>query len=115
MKEMTGWVGIVVLLCGLYSLYAAFQMKVKGVINTNLLLPKNMAFKKCKDTEGYIKETFPALLIFAVATTLCGALDLLNTFVVAIDIFYYISLALFLLSFVWFMVKAKKTREKYYN
>lgn len=115
MKDMTSWVGLVVLFCGLYSLYAAFQMKVKGIINTNLLLPKSMAHKKCKDTAAYIKEMFPALLVFAVATTICGTLDLLNSFVVEIDVFYYVSLVLFLLSFVWFMVRAKKTREKYYN
>ena len=114
MKYMTSWVGIAVLFCGCYCLYAAYQMKWKGVINTNLLLPKNMAFKKCKDTQGYIKEMFPTLLIFAIATTLCGAIDIVNSFLVSIEIAYYISLVLFLLSLVLFMVKAKKTREKYY-
>lgn len=114
MKDMTSWVGIVVLFCGFYCLYASYQMKCKGVINANLLLPKNMAYKKCKDTQSYIKEMFPTLLIFAIATTLCGMIDIINSFLVDIDVVYYISLVLFLLSLVLFMIKAKKTRERYY-
>jgi len=114
MKDMTSWVGIVVFGCGLYCLYAAFQLKVKGIVNTNLLLTKDMAYKKCKDIEGYKKEMFPVLFIFAILTTICGIVDMLNSFVVDIGILYLISMGLFFVSFIWFAVTAKKLREKYY-
>lgn len=114
MKDMTSWVGILVFGCGVYSLYAAYQLKVKGIVDTNLLLTKDMAHKKCKDIEGYKKEMFPVLLIFAMLTTMCGVIDMINSFVVDILILYLVGMGLFLASFIWFAVTAKKLREKYY-
>ena len=95
MTDMTNFVGILVFAFGIYSLYAAFQMKVKGEINSSLLLSKELIYKKCKDKEAYIKEVFPVLLMFSIVTTLCGAIDMINSFVVDISVAYYISLALF--------------------
>lgn len=115
MKDMTSWVGILVFGCGLYCFYAAFQLKVKGIVNTNLLLTKNMIYKKCKDIKGYTREMFPVLLIFAILTTACGIVDMINSFVTDVDVLYLISLGLFFVSFIWFAVTAKKLREKYYS
>lgn len=115
MEDMTSWVGILVFGCGLYCLYAAYQLKVKGIVNVNILLNKSMACKKCKDIEGYTKEMFPVLLVFALLTTACGAIDIINSFVMEIPILYFVSLGLFLASFILFAMTAKKTREKYYT
>lgn len=114
MSDMTNFVGILVFGFGIYSLYAAFQMKVKGEINSSLLLSKELIYKKCKDKEAYIKEVFPILLLFAIVTTVCGAIDLINSFVVDISIVYFISLAVFIVVFGLFVVKTTKARKKYY-
>lgn len=114
MKDMTSWVGILVFGCGVYCLYAAYQLKVKGVVNANILLNKSIAYKKCKDIEGYTKEMFPVLLVFALLTTACGAIDMIHSFVVDIPVLYLVSLGLFLISFIVFAVRSKKSREKYY-
>lgn len=114
MTDMTNFVGILVFGFGIYSLYAAFQMKVKGEINSSLLLSKELIYKKCKDKEAYIKEVFPVLLVFAIVTTLCGAIDIINSFVVDISIVYFISLAAFVAVFAVFVVKTTNARKKYY-
>lgn len=114
MQDMTNIVGVLVLGCGLYCLYAAFQMKAKGEINSSLLLTKELAYKKCKDKEAYIKEVFPILLLFAITTTLCGAIDMINSFVVDISVAYLISVVVFVIVFIIFITKTSKARKKYY-
>lgn len=114
MTDMTNFVGILVFGFGIYSLYAAFQMKVKGEINSSLLLSKELIYKKCKDKEAYIKEVFPVLMLFAIVTTLCGAVDVINSFVVDISLAYFISIGVFVVVFALFVVKTTKARKKYY-
>lgn len=114
MEDMTNWVAFLVLGGGLYVLFAAYQMKVQGIINSSLLLTKETAYKKCKDKEAYIKEMFPTLLLFGVVTTACGAIDLLNTYVVDIAIVYFASLAVFVIVFILFIRKSSSLRKKYY-
>lgn len=114
MDDMTSWVGMLVFGCGLYCFYAAFQLKVKGIINANILLSKDMISKTCKDKEAYIKEMFPVLLFFAFVTTLCGAVDIINSFVKKVGFVYYIAVGLFIVGFILFMVKSKKLKQKYY-
>ncbi len=111
---MTSWVGILVFGGGIYCLYACAQMKFKGIINENILLNKESRFKKCKDKDAYIREMFPTFLLFSILTTACGAIDMINTFIVEIGIAYLISLILFAIGFVLFMVKSKKCKNKYY-
>lgn len=51
MNGMEGIFGIIGIGAGLYSLYAWFQLKFKGIINTSILVPKDTNIKKCKDKE----------------------------------------------------------------
>ena len=52
MNGMEGIFGIIGIGAGLYSLYAWFQLKFKGIINTSILVPKDTNIKKCKDKEA---------------------------------------------------------------
>ncbi len=114
MMDATNWVGFLVFACGLYAIYAAYQMKCKGIINTTMLLSKDTMYKTCKDKEGYIKEMFPVLTIFAVVTTLSGAVDIINSYVMDVEILYYIVLVVFVAVFLWFAATTKRLKEKYY-
>lgn len=113
-NDITSWVGILVFGGGIYCLYSAIMMKTKGIINENILLNKENRFKKCKNKEAFIKELFPSFITFSILTTFCGAVDMINTFVVEINMLYIISLVLFVAGFVWFMVTSKKCKDKYY-
>ena len=114
MGDITSWVGFMVFGGGLYCLYSCIMMKLKGYINESLLLNKEARFKKCKNKEAYIKELFPSFLVFSIFTTICGGVDLINTFVTDIGTLYVITLVLFIAAFVWFMVTSKKCRDRYY-
>ena len=48
MNGMEGIFGIIGIGAGLYSLYAWFQLKFKGIINTSILVPKDTNIKKCR-------------------------------------------------------------------
>jgi len=68
MNGMEGIFGIIGIGAGLYSLYAWFQLKFKGIINTSILVPKDTNIKKCKDKEAYRTE----------ASCACGSADLVR-------------------------------------
>ena len=80
MNGMEGIFGIIGIGAGLYSLYAWFQLKFKGIINTSILVPKDTNIKKCKDKEAYRAAAGPKLLALAVVLILYGAEDLCDTF-----------------------------------
>ena len=73
MNGMEGIFGIIGIGAGLYSLYAWFQLKFKGIINTSILVPKDTNIKKCKDKEAYRAAAGPKLLVLAVVLILYGA------------------------------------------
>ena len=52
MNGMEGIFGIIGIGAGLYSLYAWFQLKFNGIINTSILVPKDTNIKKCTGTCG---------------------------------------------------------------
>ena len=114
MKDLTSWVGVVVFVFGLYCFFAAYQMKAKGIINNSILLGKEYLYKTCKDKDAYIKKMFPHVLLFACATTFCGAADIVNSFVTDITVVYDVSLLLFVFDFIWFTKESRDAKRKYY-
>lgn len=114
MGDITSWVSVLVLGCGLYCLYAAIMMKTKGVINANILLGKDTRYKKCKDEKGFIKKMFPQLLLFGIVTTASGAIDLINSYVVDIFMLNSIMLVVFVLEFLWFAKVNMDAKKEFY-
>lgn len=112
--DITNWVGILVFVCGIYGVYATYQLKCKGVINSYILLSKDTMYKTCKDKDAYIREIFPAMATFAVCTTLSGAIDMIQSFVTDTGVVYYIALGCFIVTFFWFTITNKKLKDKYY-
>ena len=72
MNGMEGIFGIIGIGAGLYSLYAWFQLKFKGIINTSILVPKDTNIKKCKDKEAYRAAAGTE------ASCACGSADLVR-------------------------------------
>ena len=54
---------IVILLFGLYILYATIRMKKKGVIDKMLMAESEI--KKIKDKDGFIQYMSPHLIVFS--------------------------------------------------
>lgn len=115
MNGMEGIFGIIGVGAGLYSLYAWFQLKFKGVINTSLLVPKDMNVSKCKDKAAYAAEAGPKLLILGIIFLLYGAEDLYNTYVQSTGVLFWVMLVLVLVALVWFTWACKKLNKKYFD
>lgn len=114
LMDITNWVGILVFVCGVYGLYATYQLKCKGIINGYILLSKDTMYKTCKNKDAYIREVFPSMAAFAICTTFSGAVDMMQSFVMDMGILYYIALGLFIITFFWFTLTSKRLKDKYY-
>ena len=72
MNSVFGFIGILAVGCGIYCLYAYFNMKKDGHINETILLGKSYSEKMCKDKEAYLKKALPAVLGFGIVSILYG-------------------------------------------
>ena len=114
MNGMEGIFGIIGIGAGLYSLYAWFLLKFKGIINTSILVRKDSNIMKCKDKEAYRAAAGPKLLVLAVVLILYGAEDLYNTYVQSTGKLFWVMLVLVLAVLVWFAWTVKKLNAKYF-
>lgn len=114
MNGIEGIFGIIGIGAGLYSLYAWFQLKYKGIINNSLLVPKGGNANKCKDKAAYAAEAGPKLLVLAIVLVLYGAEDLYNTYVQSTGVLFWVMLVLVLAVLVWFGWASKKLNAKYF-
>jgi hypothetical protein len=78
MEGIMGFLSIIILGAGLFVLYAWYNMVFNGVISESLFLGKHYDANKIKDRDAFIKKASPALLVFGVVTTICGAITTLR-------------------------------------
>ena len=81
MNSVFGFIGILAVGCGIYCLYAYFNMKKDGHINETILLGKSYSEKMCKDKEAYLKKALPAVLGFGIVSILYGIVDCIHWYV----------------------------------
>ena len=82
MDGVMGIINLIILGSGIYVLYAWYNMKVSGEINETLLFGKGDELKKCKDKEGFLRKTSPAVLLLGIIVTIFGALITLRHYVI---------------------------------
>lgn len=109
-----GFVSVLVFGCGIYGLYAYIKMKKDGHINETLLLGKNYMEHMCKDRKTFVEKSLPAVLIFGIAATVYGIIDMVHWFVTPIPALDYIGLAVFLIVLIWYMAYTSKLKKKYF-
>ncbi len=63
---------LLVIAAGLFMLYSAAMMKIKGEIQSSLI-SRNIDLSKAPDKEGYIRIMFVPNLCMGLAMILCGA------------------------------------------
>lgn len=112
--EFAGIIDIFILGCGLYCLYACFNMKTRREINKTILMNKEIDIEKCRDKEGYISYILPRFLVFSIATTIYGALCVVNSYVASIGKAIFIIMAVFFVFVIWFAIETKKAYKKYF-
>ncbi len=114
MDSIWGFIGIVVLACGIYAIYAFIQMKRTGEINASLLLGKDYIYKKCKDKEAFTKKAGPALLIFGIAALLYGVIDVIHCYVYSMTVADIVGMIVFFIVLVVFAVYTTKLKREYF-
>ena len=68
---------MLVIVCGLYMAYCAVMMKVKGRINSGVVMSRNISENQLKDKEGFIKYIWPKLLCVGLLCAASGAFNLI--------------------------------------
>ncbi len=114
MDELFGFVGFIVFGGGLYSLYAYISMKKTGHINETILLGNSYTEQKCKDKEAFLKKALPAVLVFALVTTIYGVIDIINYFVTPLGMADTIGMVIFLVVLVWFLYYTTKLKKEFF-
>ncbi len=107
--------GIFAVGCGLYCLYGFYMARFKKQVAGKILLPKDIDMKKCKDLEGYCRETSFPLLLLGVVTTLYGASDIYNTEVGGADILFFTMMAVLFVTLIVFVIMVRKSNKKYFG
>lgn len=114
MDQMFGFLSVIVLGCGVYSIYAYIQMKKGGPINEALLLGRSYDEFKCKDRDAFLAKALPAVLVFACASLLYGAVDFVHCYLHPMKSVDIICMILFLAVLVWFLVYTGKLKKIYF-
>lgn len=114
MDSIWGFVGILVLACGVYAVYSLIRMRTSGEINASLLLGKEYMYKKCKDKEGFIQKASPALLLLGIVAIAYGIIDTVNCYVYPMPKLDAAGMTVFFLVLVWFAVYTAKIKKQYF-
>ena len=114
MDNMFILMDVLVIGCGVYVLYAFYLMKAKGEVKESLLLSNGAKMTKCKDKDAYMGYISPRLLIFGIATVICGALGVWNDYTSIFGMGYLVVMVIFLAMVVWFAVVIKKSLKMYW-
>lgn len=110
MDTMGGFFGFLGLACGIYVLYAWYQMKTTGEINATILLPKSENPNRCKDKKAYIQAVLPKLLVLGISAVAYGVIDIIGVEGTAL----WVVLAVFMAILLWFGVTTSKLYKKYF-
>lgn len=114
MNSVFGFIGILAVGCGIYCLYAYFNMKKDGHINETILLGKSYSEKMCKDKEAYLKKALPAVLRFGIVSILYGIVDCIHWYVNPMEMVDTVGGILFMAALVVFAVYTMQLKKKYF-
>lgn len=109
-----GFVSIIILGCGIYSLYAYIKMKKDGHINVTLLLGKGYMEYQCKNKEEFMAKALPAVLLFGIVSMIYGIIDTIHYYVMPMGIADTIAMVVFLVVLVGYMVYTSKLKKQYF-
>ena len=115
MNSVFGFIGILAVGCGIYCLYAYFNMKKDGHINETILLGKSYSEKMCKDKEAYLKKALPAVLGFGIVSILYGIVDCIHWYVNPMEMVDTVGGILFMAALVVFAVYTMQLKKNIFR
>lgn len=107
-------VDLMILLVGVYGLYAAWVLKNKGKIIKLFLTFKDTDVNTCKDLQGFANEMSPKLGTFSGTLLAYGMVSVLNYYVIDIHTLYWMMMVVFLIVLFWYGMAIKKALNQYF-
>lgn len=115
MTDMITLMDLLVVVCGVYLIYVWYLLIKKDEIKPNVLMPKDVNPKACKDRAGYKAYIGPRLLSFGVLATVCGLMGLLQDYTQALGpSAYIIIMVCFFAGTIFFAYACKKSIERFW-
>jgi len=115
MNSMWSLMDVLFVGAGLYMIFSWYVLKTKGEIKTDLVLPKDVNLKKCKDIEAYKAFIAPKMIVMGICCLLYGILGLVNTYAYALPMPVYVgSMLVFFVVIVWFAMQTKNGYKRYW-
>ena len=108
-------VDIVIAGFGVYALYCGIILKTKNIVTKQILVSKDMEFKKCRDIEGYKNYMVIRILIDSAIIIILAGLTVLNDFLKFSDVLHKIIFVPLLAAIVWFAMFSKKGQQNYFE
>lgn len=105
---------LMILLVGVYGLYAAWVLKNKGKIIKLFLTFKDTNIEACKDLQGFANEMSPKLSTLSATLLAYGIISVLNYYVIDIHTLYFVMMAVFLVVLFWYGMAIKKALNQYF-
>ena len=102
---------VVILILGLYVVYASFKMKSTGKIAGSFLAEEDQ--KKVKDQKGYIDYIENKSCAFGVFSVVLAVVSVLSELVLKIPYWRYIEMVLFVIAIIFFSHVIRNSREKF--
>lgn len=104
---------ILIILCGLYMIYTAVIMKIKGRITPGIVVSKDVDTKKIRDKEGFIGYMFGKVLLMGVLTSAIGGFGIVVTRLNLPAYITLISLGCFMVLLIIFAVASNRAKKQY--
>ena len=100
---------------GVYIIYQYIMMKSSGALRQNMLLPKDLDIKKCRDVAGFIQYTGTKQMIFGVVALAGGIIGLIQDFTGLIGaVPYLIFIVVFFMLAIWYGMSVKKAVKMFW-
>ncbi len=104
---------VIIVILGVYLIYAALQMKRTGEISTVII--NRMEIGNCRDKRGFIDRIYKQTLIFGGVALAFGILGGVNDMVFSLGRVYDIgSVIVFLIVWFWFTKAIRKGRTEFF-
>ena len=114
--SMFGIMDLIVIGGGIYVLYQYVIMVTSRHLKPNVLFPKELNLKKCKDVEGFIHYVGLKQLIFGIVALVCGIIGLIQDYTQSFGAAWYMgAIVVFLVVAVWYSMAIKTAIKLYWG
>ena len=110
MKIMTV-IGIVIIIIGIYMIFASLKMKTSGKIQGILLADEER--NHCSNESAFITYIYWREMLVGIAMIILGVSEIAKDWMKKTGLFTYIGIVIGMLALLWFFYSLKKARELY--